>query len=321
VRGVWGAALLAVAVGGLGAATSEDARAGTDGRTIRVPADAPTIQRAVDRAKPGTLVLVAPGVYHEAVTVGPKQRDIVIRGESRGGTIVDGELRTEPGRENGFKVFADGVAIENLTVRNFVTNGFFWSGVDGYRGSYLTAVRNGDYGIFAFDSVHGQFDHSYASGSADAGFYIGQCKPCDALIVDVEAEWNGLGYSGTNTGANLVIARSSFHDNRAGIVPNSGTGELDPPEERTTIVGNHVFDNNNVQGPAIEIAETASGNGILLAGGNENTVERNLVTGHAVAGIAAIPLPEKLLDPSDPDAIDFDARDNVVRANVARDHH
>ena len=51
-----------------------------------------------------------------------------------------------------------------MTARNYTSNGFFWTGVDGYRGSYLTAYRNGDYGIYAFDSVNGLFEHSYAAG-------------------------------------------------------------------------------------------------------------------------------------------------------------
>ena len=289
--------------------------ASVDG-VIRVPADEKTIQRAVDASKPGDLVLVSPGVYKEAIVVSRAHKNIVIRGLDRATTIVDGELSQAPGHDNGFAVHADGVAIENITARNFVTNGFFWTGVDGYRGSYLTAIRNGDYGIFAFDSTHGQFDHSYASGSPDAAFYIGQCYPCDALIVDVEGEWNGIGYSGTNSGGNLVVARSSFHDNRIGIVPNSETGEANPPQREASIVGNHVYDNDNDQAAGIEIAQIASGSGILIAGGRRDTVERNLVTGHSNIGIGVIPLPEKILDPSSPTARNFDARNNVIRSNV-----
>jgi hypothetical protein len=295
---------------------SANVNRGADDGIINVPDDEATIQDAVDASKPGDLILVAPGVYREAVTVGEKHENIVIRGESRAETILDGEFREEPGTENGFKVFADGVAIENITARNFITNGFFWTGVDGYRGSYLTAIRNGDYGVYAFDSVNGQFDHSYASGSPDAGFYIGQCRPCNALVIDVEAEWNGLGYSGTNASRKLVIARSTFHDNRGGIAPNSLSGEYLAPQGNNTIVGNHVYDNNNPATAAISIAELATGNGILVAGGNANRVERNLVTGHTTTGIGVIPLPERLLDPDDPDLENFDARENKIRDNV-----
>ena len=120
-------------------------------------------------------------------------------------------------------VGADGVAIENLTARNYTENGFFWTGVLGYRGSYLTAYRNGDYGIYAFDSQWGQFDHSYASGSPDAGFYIGQCDPCHALITDVVAEHNQLGYSGTNSSGDLFIVRSSWAATARASCPTAST--------------------------------------------------------------------------------------------------
>ena len=198
-----------------------------------------------------------------------------------------------------------------------MTNGFYWEGVDGYRGSYLTAIRNGDYGVYAFDSVNGQFDHSYASGSPDSGFYIGQCFPCNALITDVEAEWNGLGYSGTNAGGNLVIASSTWHDNRVGIAPNSLTTEELAPQRIATFVGNHVYDNVNEAAAGIEIARIAGGTGIVVGGGQRNKILRNLVTGNTV-GIGLIPLPEKLLEPNRPGAKNFDARNNTVRFNVAQ---
>jgi Right handed beta helix region len=287
------------------------------GRVIRVPADEPTIQAAVDASKPGTLILVSPGVYREAVVVDRSHENIVVRGVDRATTIVDGEQSQERGHNNGFEVHADGVAIENITARNFVTNGFYWEGVDGYHGAYLTAIRNGDYGVYAFDSVNGQFDHSYAAGSPDAGFYIGQCFPCNALITDVEAEWNGIGYSGTNAGGNLVIASSSWHDNRVGIAPNSLTSEELSPQRSATIVGNHVVGNVNQSAAGIEIARVAGGTGIVVAGGRRDQVLRNLVTRNTV-GIGLIPLPEKLLEPDRPTAKNFDARKNTVRSNVAQ---
>jgi plastocyanin len=300
-----------VVVGDVDANTGKLLASGSKRRsgTLRVPNDYLTIQAAVDSAKPGGLVLVSPGVYKEAVTV--TTADIVIRGADRAGTVLDGEFE----RDNGIKVLADGVAIENMTARNFKLNGFFWTGVDGYRGSYLSAIRNGDYGIYAFDSTHGQFDHDYGAGSPDAGFYIGQCFPCDALITDSIAEWNGIGYSGTNAGGNLLIVRSVWHDNRVGIVPNSGTGEANPPEHETTIVGNTVYANNNDKTAAIDIAQLAIGTGILIAGGNENVVERNLVYDHDLVGIGVIPLPEQVIDPTNPKAVNFDARENRIEGN------
>ncbi len=276
------------------------------GDTVRVPEDQPTIQGAVDAANPGDLILVGPGVYREAVEIGADKPYLTIRGLDRDETILDGEFE----RANGIMVVkAKGVAVENLTARNYTRNGFFWTGVEGYRGSYLTAVRNGDYGIYAFESTKGQFDHSYASGSPDAGFYIGGCQPCHAVITDVVSEWNGLGYSGTNAGGNLIIANSVWRHNRAGIVPNSGSYEPEYPQDDNTIVGNLVHDNNNPDTPAIDIAITAMGNGILVAGGINNTIERNRVLDHDLAGIAVITYPEST-------EYIWEATGNVVRDNV-----
>ena len=283
--------------------TEEPPALGT-GRTIRVPRDRSTIQRAVDAARPGDLVLVSPGIYRESVRVTTPY--LTIRGTDRNGVILDGRFR----RPNGIHVLeADGVTVENMTARHFTLNGFYWIGVEGYRGSYLTAYNNGDYGVYAFDSVRGQFDHSYASGHPDAGFYIGQCRPCHAVITDVVAERNALGYSGTNASGDLVIAGSEWRLNMAGIVPNTLDSELLPPQGQITIVGNWVHDNDNADAPAKPIAHPAFGTGILLAGTRGNVVERNLVEEHDRYGIAVLPNLDANLWLSGGNRV----RDNVVR--------
>jgi pectin methylesterase-like acyl-CoA thioesterase len=83
------------------------------------------------------MVFVAHGVYHEAVVV--RTPSLTIRGEDRNGTVLDGQSKLG----NAFLARADNVVIENLTAHHYLANGFYWSGVSGYRGSYLTAFDNG----------------------------------------------------------------------------------------------------------------------------------------------------------------------------------
>lgn len=308
--------------------TTEPTRDGV----IEVPGDYETIQAAVDAAAVGDLVLIAPGTYNEAVDV--VTDNITIRGLDRDGVVLDGEFELD----NGIRVLgASGVVVENLTAKNYTNNGLFWIQATGYRASYVTTYRTGDYGIYAFDSVKGQIEFSHTIGSRDAGIYIGQCYPCDAVVTDVVSSHNGLGYSGTNSGGNLLIVNSDWHNNRVGLVPNSGSYELCYPERDTTIVGNRVWDNNQPDTSAIDVALLAQGNGILIAGGIGNTIERNRVDNHFRTGIGLVPFLED--DPNDdlpteaewelgcdesrvlpvevPDgALLWDSYDNIVTGNV-----
>jgi hypothetical protein len=267
-----------------GAGLGSVVRRTTFNHTIHVPADFPTIQAAVNAATAGDLVLISKGVYHEAVDV--KTAGITIRGEDRMGVELDGRNASgKPVLPNAFYIEANDVIIENMTAHHYVGNGFFWKGVTGYRGSYLTAYDLGDYGIYARTSSKGEFDHSLASGSPDSGFYIGECFPCDALITGVRSQWNGLGYSGTNAGGNLVIKNSVWTENAAGIVPNTLLSEGLAPQRGATITDNQVYNNNNKDAPAFPDARTVLGVGIGLMAGNQNYVAHNNVHNQDLYGI------------------------------------
>ena len=271
-------------------------------RTITVPDDVTSIQDAVDDARPGDTVLIRNGVYNEAVKV--RTSGIVIRGEDRNGVILDGRDRLA----NGIYVAADGVRVENLTVRSYTQNGVVFNGIDaesggkgvdpgitygtenraldGYEVRYVTAYNNGLYGIYAFASVNGLIEDSYASGHPDSGIYVGQCKPCNAVVRRVTSERNAIGYYGTNASGNVWVVESTFSRNRLGIAPNSQEMEKLSPQEETVVAGNLVEDNDNPAAPAIE--EGFFGGGIIIGGGTRNTVVRNRVVGHDFAGIGVI---------------------------------
>jgi plastocyanin len=266
------------------------------GVTREVPDEHPTIQNAVDAADPGDLVLIAPAperpehlaadgsyVYKEQVDVTTPY--LTIRGTDRNAVVIDGEHE----RPLGINVVAaDGVAVENLTVRNATGNGIYWTSLTGYRGSHLTAYNNEVYGIYAFDAADGLFEHSYASGSKDAGFYIGQCDPCDAVITDILAENNGMGYSGTNS-SEVFLVDSVWRHNVSGIVPNTLDSQREAPFGRVTIAGNLIHDNDSRKAPALTLQWSAFGNGVLLTGGLDTLVERNRIVNHERSGVTAGP--------------------------------
>jgi hypothetical protein len=67
-----------------------------NGATLRVPSEFKTVQAALDAAKSGDTVLVAPGVYHEAVSVAGKQVRLIgdspVSVDGAEGAVLDGSV-------------------------------------------------------------------------------------------------------------------------------------------------------------------------------------------------------------------------------------
>jgi Right handed beta helix region len=304
---VLAAAAWALALGGTAASPAATAS------EIHVPGDAPTLQLAIARARPGDTIVLAAGTYPGGNVVPSTKHDITIRGVDRNEVVLDGADT----RENGIMVRADGVSILNMSAHNFRENAFYWVGADRFRGSYLTVWNVRGYGIYVEDGERGVLDHDYVSGAADAAYYIGECKPCHTTISRVVATLSAVGYSGTNA-TGVAIRDSVWDRNGAGIVPNTYANEALPPQARAAIVRNTVTGSGRAQVPIRTALAGFVGIGIALAGGNENVVSGNRVVGSERYGIAVFPTARYVsFNPSIPEpGPPWRPRDNRIERNV-----
>jgi len=252
-------------------------------RILRVPGDYPSLDAAIAASIDGDVILLAAGTYPGGITVPEDKPGITIRGVDRNTVVFDGEQI----RANAIEVEADRVTLENLSAHDYVENGFYWDGVAGFAGRYLTVWNVGLYAIYAIQSRSGTIEQSYASGAADAAFYIGECYPCDTVVRHVTARLSAVGYSGTNAGGNLIVEDSLFEANSIGILPNSYDVGLEPPPQReATFRRNVVRDSGQAATPRATPLGGFHGIGIGIAGGVGNQVEGNTVSGSARFGIA-----------------------------------
>lgn len=269
---------------------------------VTVPDDAPTLTSALAAVKPGGMILLREGVYDEQIVI--DKVDVTIRGLDRNATIIDGGGV----RPYGVVGIADGVRIENLTVRNTTFFGVLITGMhdengpsahngDGYTVldpekfpplerfsvNYVTAYNNGLYGIYAFDAQHGSITNSYASGSADSGFYVGQCPDCDILVSGNVAERNAVGFENANASQSLAIVGNRFSNNRVGMTLTSNYQEAFTPQSANLVAGNVLSDNVSADSPAQESG--GFGTGLGISGGAYNVIANNRIERNSRAGI------------------------------------
>jgi hypothetical protein len=237
---------------------------------------------------------------------------------------------------NGIVVWkADNVWVQNLTACNFLGgsggdgqtgNEIWWNGgADsakiggwGFIGSYLSATSDfyggestaAQYGIFSSDWSGGTWDETYASNFNDSGYYIGACQQvCDQVVNRAWAQYNALGYSGSNSGGNLVVAHSEFDHNEDGFDTNSQNGDNPPPQNGAcpgggispiththscwVFIDNYVHDNNNPDVPAAGSAAAGPvGTGLSISGGRNDTVMDNVFANNGAWGTIFVPYPD-----------------------------
>lgn len=252
----------------------------TTGRTHIVP-PGHSIQKAVDRARPGDTIQLKAGYYEGGVLV---TKRLTIRGEGNR-TIL------RPGRhDHCAKAKAPGMGIcvigrakypvKDVTIRNLTVRDFKGNGVHGMYTDHLTVLavlarNNGEYGIAEFRSTRGEFVWNWAiDNDEDAGLYVGDIA---------DARGTEVAHNHTSGNTLGVLVRHAHHvtvrDNDAtrncvgvALVDDGQPGG----QGHNNVSDNKVVENNRScagHGPVPPLG----GTGVLLFGGERNTIARNFV--------------------------------------------
>ena len=109
------------------------------------------------------------------------------------------------------------------------------------------------------------------------------------MVTDVVAQYNQIGYSGTNSSNDMFIVRSTFTNNRVGIVPNTLSTEELQPQNHATVAGNRVEANGSEDAPISDeqaldrCSGTASWSGAVI-----DLVTKNLVLDNPRVGVGSL---------------------------------
>jgi hypothetical protein len=242
---------------------------------------------------------------------GERMEDTVLRG----GFTADGDWI----KHNGMKADrADGFFVRNLTFELFRENGLYVHETDGYAADRINARHNDLYGILSFTSDHGVISNCDASYNGDSGIYPGSAADVNADNPDTGplSRWaveifgcrthhNALGFSGT-AGNSVYFHDNEVFANAAGYVTDSFVGgHPGMPQDHAWLTRNKIYGNNSNyfkefvhsgrcngkpaergygEGTVCPAFPVPVGTGILIAGGNANFVNENLIYDNWRAG-------------------------------------
>jgi hypothetical protein len=272
---------------------------------------------------------------------GMNRNTVIVDGTKPGSTVCSRagnaqnfgyRVAGKPSGLNGLMVWkAPDVSIENLTTCNFLGgsqvagNQIWWNGGEagriggyGYRGTYLSATSSyfkteataATYGIFSSNWSGGSWDQTYASNFNDSGYYIGACRQvCNQTMSHAHAQYNALGYSGSNAGGRLLIQNSEFDHNQDGFNTNSQNGDEPSPQDGSCPGGaispiththscwvfmhNYVHDNNNPNVPSAGGAAAGPvGTGLSVSGGRNDTIMNNRFVNNDAWGAIIVNYPD-----------------------------
>ncbi|MFG3002385.1 right-handed parallel beta-helix repeat-containing protein [Streptomyces calvus] len=273
----------AVVAAGVGAAPSASQQ------TVHRVQPGQSIQKAVDAAKPGDTVLLAPGTYRQSV-------DITASGITLRGTSAKLTVLTPPAKAGGSACAKAGngvcvtgtdksplknVTVRSLTLRGFTENGVWATGTDRLKVRHVIAEKNGQWGIATERSVRSQLTHNITENNGDAGLFVantvdteeGARDARDTVIRHNRTAGNRIGVTVRRL-RNLTVDRNEATANCAAVFVVGD--ESKPRAGALSVTGNHVHANNKycAKTPRLPFLQ---GSGIVLTGAEDTLVARNHV--------------------------------------------
>ncbi|WP_328536693.1 right-handed parallel beta-helix repeat-containing protein [Streptomyces sp. NBC_00344] len=308
-----------------------------------------SIQAAVNAAKPGDVIRIAPGTYRESVLI--TKPGLTLRGSGSGTVLVPGNRTTKPAKStkatkatkstkkakaaqscakqgNGICVLGTAskpvrdVQIRSLALSGFKKNGVWASGTDRLVVQQVVSEKNGTWGIAQEKSVRGVFRHNTVRANGDSGIMIANVVESEGGATDTRGtvvqanrlEANRIGVTLRRV-RNLAVIGNEVTGNCGGVFVVGD--ENKPAAGQMTISGNQIH-HNNKSCAATARMPALQGAGIVLTGSQgtlvrSNTIQDNVGKSPYSGGIVLF---KSFVGAANSDNA---IRDNVVQGNKPAD--
>lgn len=249
-----------------------------------------SIQAAVDAARPGDTIHLAPGTFRQSVRI--TTDNVTLSGTGNLTLLKPAEGTPAKGScaaaGNGVCVEGErgapvtGVRVQSLRLEGFTRAGVWANWTDRLTVRRVTSSDNGTWGIAQERSTRSALVRNTVRGNGDAGLFVANTVSEEAGATDtLGTRISGNDMADNRIGAtvrrvrNLVVEHNAVTGNCAGLFL---VGDESKPRAGALTVRHNRITANNKSCPASARLPRIQGAGVVLTGTEDVLVERNTVS-------------------------------------------